>query len=195
MTYKCNIKFVKNSNFEKIIRYLPEFNLTKGPWIAGGAARLLWHREEIGDHDIDIFFANEDQWNKYIKTLEGLTSDNAFVTKNASTFNIKVEELTFKIQLIKKNWYKDYEDIFNSFDFTCCQFVTDGKNIIATEDAVNDCKKKIMRFNANTTREFDSRRAIKYSLYGFTPDKNILTQIIKLSNTNTLSSNWSQNEY
>lgn len=195
MTYTYITKPVINSNLRQIIDYLPQLDLQDGPWIAGGAARLAWHNIDLGDHDIDIFFANERQWEEYGKFCSKVDIENSFTTNNATTYQFKIKDLAFKLQLIKKDWYRDYESIFNNFDFTCCQFVTDGKNVITTENAINDTNKKILSYNNHTTRTLDTRRVIKYSFYGFIPDKHILKQIIELSHANNLAYNWGQNDY
>ena len=195
MTYTYATKPVINSNLLKILNHLPQHNLDSGPWIAGGAARLAWHNIDIGNHDIDVFFKNEQQWLAYSQFCNKFKIEDSIVTANASTHEIKIEGLKIKLQIIKKDWYEDYVSIFNNFDFNCCQFVTDGKTIVATEDAISDCSQKILRHNSHTKKDLDTRRIIKYLLYGFNPDKNILTRIIELNHSNELASNWEQNEY
>lgn len=196
MTYTYVTKPVINSNLLKIIGHLPPHNLELGPWIAGGAARLTWYNRNVGDHDIDVFFKNEQQWAEYSQFCSNkFTIEHSITTSNASTNEIKIDDFKIKLQIIKKDWYENYTGIFNNFDFTCCQFVTDGKTVVATEDAIADCSQEILRHNSYTKRELDTRRIIKYLLYGFKPDNNILTQIVKLNHSNELTSNWSQNEY
>lgn len=52
-----NISGIFNHSTER-----PKFNLEKGPWIAGGAARALFEASpHLGDSDIDVFFTCRDQ--------------------------------------------------------------------------------------------------------------------------------------
>lgn len=64
-------------------------NLETGPWIAGGAARLLFTRNFSPTHDIDVFFKDEEQ---FLSLKEQLSANKnyslAISTDNASTFMV-----------------------------------------------------------------------------------------------------------
>jgi len=195
MTYEYIHKKVTDPYINILLSKIPPLDLTNGPWIAGGSARLLWHNMPYISHDIDVFFANDTQYNNFVIALNKLNATISYESNNATTFDLPVSGVIFKVQLIKKEWCQNLFDIFNNFDFTCCQFATDGKTIVSTKDAIVDCQNKILRFNSRATKVLDSRRVIKYSFYGFTPDKNILKKIIALSNENTLSQGWGDAEY
>lgn len=195
MTYEYIHKKITDPYIDILLSKIPPLDLTTGPWIAGGSARLLWHNLPYISHDIDIFFANDTQYNMFLSALTTLNANISYASDNAITFDLITAGTMFKVQLIKKEWCQNLFDIFINFDFTCCQFATDGKTIVASKDAVLDCQNKTLRFNNLAKRELDSRRVIKYLFYGFTPDKGILKKIIALSNENTLSQGWGDAEY
>ena len=177
-------------------------DLEKGPWIAGGCARRLWFGQDWVKKDVDFFFSNKEDFNNAVKNVEKHSVDiprenesNSFGdgmlllrksnpkihTENASTYEINLKEfnnITVTLQLIKKNWHKDLLSLFENFDFTICQFATDGKTVIAPVYAEKDCNLKVLRQLESSKRRISVRRVIKYSMYGFEPSRDIMKDLV-----------------
>jgi hypothetical protein len=175
-------------------------NLENGPWIAGGCARRLWFGQEWIKRDVDFFFSNKEDFDNAVKTVEKYTSKTTqskpisdfgdimiaksspkIHTDNASTYEINLKEddnVAITLQLIRKNWHKDLLSLFENFDFTVCQFATDGKTIVAPSYAENDCNLKILRQVESSKRRLSARRVIKYAIYGFEPTRKIMKDLV-----------------
>lgn len=127
-------------------------------------------------------------------------SHHEFKTDNASSYRIKIkennEEITgsVKIQLIRRQYYKSVEDIWNDFDFTICNFATDGNIVIADQQAINDCNHKVIRMNSLSVRRTDLKRVMKYTAYGFNPDSEILKNLNQQYNDKTILDNWDEDD-
>jgi len=96
------------------------------------------------------------------------TSDNA-ITFSVTEFN-GIDTLTYKLQIITKTLYNHYTEVINTFDFTICQFLTDGKHIYTYQNAIDDCKSKHINMVTDSNRETTPIRILKYMAYGFTLD-------------------------
>lgn len=179
------------------------FDMEQGPWISGGAARRLWYNIPYDSHDIDIFFPNPEQWNnadrnldsyvnnestkgfvnkliKFIGFTDELSCTNSvFRSQNSTTYELLVDKRKIRVQIIKKYYGKTLEDIWQNFDFTVCKFATDGKTLVADQEALDHCEKKMIYLNKDASGLFDVKRVIKYSIYGFTPCEEICSEIIK----------------
>lgn len=121
----------------------------------------------------------------------------SFVSKNESVYNVfddRKDRSTFKklsfttsedtsswqkIQLIKKKYFASAEDVINGFDFGLAQFITDGNVILASNQALQDCKDNIIRINSIHTSPIPPNRIIKYASYGFNPDYKMLKTTVK----------------
>lgn len=185
----------------EIFKYLPPLNLQTGPWIAGGAA-LTWFQGNTVTSDIDIFFQDEDQWEafrlafienyRYTQQVNSdfeslylcdkpisISSDFGYSvvseTENALTMQIKGTQ----IQLIKK-FSKSITDVFDSFDFDVCKFATDGESFHPFDRALDDLSKKILHSEKFTPSLLS--RVMKYTTYGFIPDRHTL-ELIKINSS------------
>lgn len=87
-------------------------------------------------------------------------------------------EFRFKLQAIKKYFPTSVEELFGSFDFTVCQFATDGRMMVATKAAVEDCEANRMSMIPSTPRKISILRMAKYCAYGFTPDDSLMEHAI-----------------
>lgn len=162
-------------------------SLENGPWVAGGSARKVWQGKSWIKEDVDFFFRDEQQFQEF----NALLNSGKFVTKygydhatnNAVTSTVRhpsSNEL-FKIQAVKKNWHKSYRELVDGFDFHISQFVSDGKVVIGTENAIVDCNTKQFTWNKNSLSQLKPLRVLKYMAYGFDPDHDMLKKAIKLS--------------
>ena len=56
------------SALEHLIEILPKCNVD-GPWIAGGALHRTYRKLSLSDSDVDVFFKNKEQLDKYLFEL------------------------------------------------------------------------------------------------------------------------------
>ncbi len=195
-------KQIDSKSLTSIINLIGGCNIDTGPWIAGGTPRRLWYDEPWEGFDVDIFFPNFEAYhavklklekikNKskrfsitdllFGKAEEASSIKHPITTDNAITFKIElpIEKNTVSIQLIKLNWYDNVKELWDDFDLSVCKFVTDGKSIIADDDAIDGCDNKILRYNKTTIRPLIASRVLKYAKYGFDPDIDIMTKMIE----------------
>lgn len=190
---------VIDREFQTIVVPLCDFE--KGPWAAGGSVRKVWEDTYWQDGDIDIFCNSYHQFellsnrltSGYPKFIRTYQTDNAVTYKNIATPSLNTgldllhdPERTITVQLIRKKWYTDWVEVIDNFDFSACQFITDGSVIYASDQAVADCRTRILR---RPLKQYESDlvlvnplRIIKYAAYGFKPEyelfHNAVTELV-----------------
>jgi hypothetical protein len=147
----------------KALAELMNLNLYHGPWLAGGSVRKLKFGLDIGDSDWDFFFKSEFQYNKAIKIAKDYNLQTIFESEHAITYRLGFET----IQFIKRQFYNGVHDLLNDFDFSICQFATDGYDYVTGEHSIDDHKKQVLRMNDIGIRRGMISRIIKYRIYGF----------------------------
>ena len=194
---------VTDSKFKDILAKYVNCNLHGGAWVAGGSVRKLWFGLPWSDQDIDVFFANVEQFQMFADSMNTHTESTnatvpfsfdfnnvsllakpasaAYETTNAITYTLSDDTLSdklFKIQAIKRYFVQDIQELFSSFDFTVTQVVTDGNIIVPTREALDDCENHRLRMITDTTRQFSVLRMTKYTAYGFEPDDDLMKQAV-----------------
>jgi hypothetical protein len=135
-----------------------------GPWIAGGMGRQI----VLGENnfaDIDVWFKNSQDYENCANRLNlkfGNYMYETYASDNAITFTVG----DFKVQLIRRSYYKSVEDVFANFDFTCCQIAVD-RNLNTYGPGIEDAKNYVLKLNKLDLRGFLARYA-KYVGYGYT---------------------------
>lgn len=162
-------------------------SLEHGPWIAGGAALKWYTRRAVGLSDIDVFFKSNSQLEQVLSFIKSsgrffvrYESDNA-ITIDYRSLNDK-EEYSWDIQLIKKRYYDDPEELIKSFDVTVSQIATDGKTWITGPKTKDHIKNKVLEFShvqSNT-----ARRLVKYWTYGYQPTSETINYVLNNSGEN-----------
>jgi len=166
-----------NSRLEKITPYLP-----KDAWIAGGFLRsVIGGEDELGG-DIDFFFHTEEAFNKTLDLIKYPTSvpgaDKVFNYYNIPAYDsinklriVDCESLaSFRpnIQLVRLYWFDSPEHVIDSFDFTVCQFITDGKTLWFGPHSFEDVKTKTLRHHRETGDAIAVlNRILKYQNKGY----------------------------
>ena len=146
----------------------------QGPWIAGGMGRQL----VLGENnfaDIDVWFNNTTSYEHCSRRLNNAFGNymyETYTSDNAITYTIG----DFKVQLIRRSYYKSIADVFANFDFTCCQIAVD-KNLKTYGPGIEDAKNHILKINKLDRRGFLARYA-KYVGYGYTMPNNEFLDII-----------------
>ena len=167
-------------------------NMELGPWIAGGAGLRWYQGLTTGSSDIDVWFRNRIQFEQVFNTLTSYVKHFALVckTENAVTlrFTIPAEDKStdqpypdyFDIQLISKKFFSSPEDIINYFDFTICQVVTDGDQVMIGPRTHYDIKHKILRFNGDVNSTLAVRRFTKYLCRGYRPVDGMVAEMMAI---------------
>lgn len=132
-------------------------------FIAGGAARLWYEGREVGQHDIDVYFANQEDWLNCFDKMDKKHT-RTFTSANAVTFDVQKK---YKIQLIRTQYNSDPHKIIENFDISVCQIATDGERWYMGKNFTYDLKNHILRFESVTPKFL--KRYIKYQAYGFEP--------------------------
>ena len=147
---------------------VPTPNLFSGPWIAGGAVRRLMLGQDLIDADIDVFRSTDSKRDAYLSELDkvGLSK---FVTEMATTYKMKHGDDIQKVQVITGRLHNTVETLLDDFDFTVCQFATDGNYIVYLNTAKDDLENGILRKSENARKNNPGilKRFIKYANYGY----------------------------
>lgn len=165
----------------KVIKQLSDWgirlSLDKGPYLAGGAVRELVLNGVPRDYD--VFFFDEEQYKNVrniIKCIEGIEE----LHKNQHNVSYRYQK--YKIQLILLNYYKSSKDLLESFDFSLCQLVTDGKALHLGDYTLWDIARKRLVVETISYGVSSIRRMLKYTRGGYTlcggSIQNLLEQIV-----------------
>lgn len=137
-------------------------DISKGPWVAGGAARSMIDGSIY--RDIDVFFPNMSVYHRHRKDR----SNNYF------------QKFSDKVQYVTDTFYESVEVLISSMDITVCSFVTDGYVVMGSEQAWDDLKNKRLCFNGKVSDQTRSPSRIrKYCYYGFVPDDDTVIESFK----------------
>lgn len=158
------------------IKLLEMINLSKyNAYVAGGAALRWYQGLPAKSHDIDIWF--ESQIDMRLMSSEFSPRYSLrYSSDNAETFEITVDNNTYRVQLIKPKKQQTIQEIIESFDITVTQVATNGTHWWIGKNFAQDLKHRRLRFNKLSA--ISSKRLIKYWAYGFEPDSSTLQSII-----------------
>jgi len=133
----------------------------QGPWVCGGAARRLYF-EEVLTNDVDVFFANQVQFDETERWIvqEGGVLYHAAKCNDTYTFN------GLLVQLVK-SYFSSVDDVLRSFDFRMCMFGCNGEQITHEDLAVDDVKNKHLILNKAKLPLYTLARITKYGEQGF----------------------------
>ena len=176
-------RHILNEVGNKVATYF-ELDMMHGPWLAGGSLRKLCINQSINYSDWDIFFKDDKQFkNAVFKVKNDPSSVLIYESKNALTYtfepyNDSVNYYPLHVQLINRKFYQSVEDLLNDFDFTICQYASDGLTIQLGKTSYIDEKHKILNSNIQCfDRPGFVKRLIKYIVYGYTPTPELLKMI------------------
>lgn len=201
-------KTITDEKYKRLIRkYITKCDFNTGAWIAGGSVRKVWFDLPWEHQDIDLFFANETQFEQMKQHLTKTVPTDAtvefnldlnlgggmnliaqkanlteFETGNAVTYTVytdkEFDHQMYKIQAIKRYFPSNIKELFQSFDFTVTQFATDGNVMVTTRQALKDCEDKRLQMIEGTTRPVNGLRTIKYTAYGFEPVDELMRELV-----------------
>jgi hypothetical protein len=213
-------KSITDHKFKTVIDAVGTFNISQGPWIAGGCVRKLWQGIEWREEDIDLFFSNKDQFDRFIATTKPKKSFiNPFnnvhslpnpktgkcgfhiqhESDNAKTFTVEVDGTngnnSFKVQAICRWFPESSEVLINDFDWTVCQFISDSRHMWATPAAIEGINSNQIILSPSSTREIKALRLIKYLAYGFVADDEMVLNMMKRLEDNPIKDNELSDDY
>jgi hypothetical protein len=145
-----------------------DLNMAEGPWVAGGAIRRTLVGGGVGASDIDVFFSSPEQLAKCRLALEAKGAKQKRETDHNVEYVLKIGDSDQRVQFIRVNFYPDAEAVIDSFDFTICQFATDGKEVVCGPYSLWDLARKRLVVHKITFAVASMRRVLKYSRQGFT---------------------------
>jgi len=167
---------IKDSELFRVLRQLPKMS-PQGPWVAGGAVWRTINNEPLDKCDIDIFFQSEKQFEESVLKMASLPFVNNVVKEIKNRWNTiykchvhekKTFDKTYDVQFINMNFHPNIESLFESFDFTVCQFGYDGENLHCGLSSLEDlAAKRIRIYNSNKLKAL-FKHLHKYLSNGFT---------------------------
>lgn len=149
----------------KLLESVPNFS-GRG-WLVGGALRRAISNRPI-DSDLDFVFKSEADKNSFHADLEGegfIQSAATGIKSNTNWTHPKLEKIP--LQSIHHRYYDDVTAIFDSFDFTICQFAYADNTLYCGEMALYDLAMKRLVVNKISYPTASLRRIIKYSKQDF----------------------------
>ncbi|RYD39676.1 MAG: hypothetical protein EOP83_36415 [Verrucomicrobiaceae bacterium] len=155
--------------------------------MAGGAARAVFEGQELrAPSDVDYFSPCLEAANLVTSVAKRFTTVKKDETGNNKTITLLAEFKTpwqiqkpvpFKFQIIRSGYYENIGELFRSFDFTICQFATDGHHVIYTEQAERDLASKTLSYEPDYPIGHSRvERLLKYVNRGFTPAPGVLSK-------------------
>ena len=163
------------SVLEHLIEILPKCN-EDGPWIAGGALHRTYRKLPLSDSDVDVFFKNKEQLDKYLLELNSnalksgkYSVKNYIVSEWHHTMVVSYMEHDWKIQCVSFKYFDTIEDLFRSFDINVCCIAYDGTNVVYEHNALNEINNNLIHFNANSINypSVTLKRLVKYVKMGY----------------------------
>lgn len=137
-----------------------------GVYLAGGAVRTLLTNEPVVD--FDLFFDSEESANaieQFLHAQKGAVETYRCPAGQLITIQVRM----FKIQLIKKTYHPNIDDLLDRFDFTICKFGLDFGTGLMTYSARDeeDLFNKILRVNNLQFPVASMHRVQKYIAKGY----------------------------
>ena len=186
------LKKILNINFENnevlyMIRHLKSlginFDIEKGPWVAGGSVAKMILNKSLNDSDIDLFFNNSSDTQETYRMIHK-HYNNSYVSKNCIGVIVPMGDKNINVQFISGFSYSSLYGLLGNFDFTVSQFVTDGSNIAFNMKSLYDLQNKILSIN-NIRQNSDAlNRFYKYIFKGYTPTPDTLKQFYDIIKNN-----------
>lgn len=138
-------------------------SLEDGPWLAGGAVREYITNSIV--KDFDFFFKNQEQFDNFKTHLFNIGYEVKY--ENEHNITMFCAETKYLIQLIKIKFFDTAEEVLDSFDFTICQFLTDGKKIMYPPFSMIDLFRKRLVVHKINYGVSTLKRIIKYTKKGY----------------------------
>lgn len=186
-TIKINFKAFVEQYFDtneiqlfEVLNKLPDFANYEKIWLGGGAIRRAIQGEKKIVSDLDFFF--DDLNSQDAQEFEQKILQLGF-KKESETAHVKnFYDGQLELQFVKINTYENVDQLLDSFDFTICQFVTDGNLLYTTPQAILDLGQKRLNIHKISYPVSSMRRIIKYCKQGFYACEGTLINFLKSVN-------------
>lgn len=162
---------------DKALIKLLDLDINNGPWLAGGAVLSWYNNNPVGLGDFDLFFKDLKQFDEMFGRLMRNHATIIYTSENALTLHLTIDDDVKRLQLIRKRYFNSAEEILSSFDFTICQLATDGYSVVSANKTHEHIKDKRIVLTGPPSRSV-IKRIIKYTSYGYTPDKELIQSIL-----------------
>jgi hypothetical protein len=110
-------------------------------------------------------------------------TDNAMTFKMSGFNDIVMPGQYIDIQFISRSFPKNVSELVSDFDWTVCQFVSDGVTMWASPEAVRDLELRQLQLITDTTRPITLKRIVKYLSYGFDANDDIMMKMMEFLTT------------
>ena len=183
MSYVSEKKALKELLSEGVLQILKDAEAI----IAGGAITSLFTNKDV--NDIDVYFRSEEQLFRTVAAIYGRDdyTDYAELDQFEMVYNGRSQRtLMFQneeqdVQFMTFKWFDSVEDVFNTFDFTCCMAAYDcstGEFVFHPEFMQHNSQ-RYLKFNPGTAYPIMSLlRVDKYRDKGYTISKTEMLRII-----------------
>lgn len=174
------------ARFQEVVAGIQPLHFVAGPWLAGGSIRRLFDGNE-GESDFDLFFQSEEQLKSFQASLKTPWRTTKVLWENEQNITIEVtlcptvdvpQSKPFKLQLIKFYFYSP-EAVIDWFDYTNCQFITDGNTLMVGEYTLYDIGRKQLRLHNIHHAASTVRRMLKYARQGYTVCDGTINEILR----------------
>lgn len=153
---------------------------TEGPWLAGGALRRLLLGEDPLASDLDFFFRDAGQAREFQEQLRKSPGvEKVAGGEFAVTYSKPHARRSLKVQAITLRNYSSAADVCDSFDFTICQFATDGTTLTVGDYSLWDLARKRLTVHRISYASSSVRRLLKYASQGFTVCQGAAADLLK----------------
>jgi len=182
----ANFYGLQETDLTRVLRIIGlQFDIKRGPVLAGGAIIRWFNKEEEADFDIYCFSQKQEE-----KILKILMKKYKLLKVSNYVYTFKV--LWYTVQIVQYSFHKgnNVKQVFSKFDFTVCKVATDGKKIVYKQNWVSDVVNKKLKIKHIKTAEDTLRRIIKYTSRGYTMSyKQKLEFLTKVRHSDILLSN------
>lgn len=151
----------------------------RGPWIAGGACLRWYQGLSVGENDIDIFCSSAEQVQQVIDNIKSYGRfSTKFESDNAITlsYHDKEGKKYWTLQIIKRRYFKNMQDVLDSFDISVCQIATGGQEWKMGKNTARDIREMNLRMRMPLQPDATKRLA-KYWTYGYRPVPGLLEAV------------------
>jgi hypothetical protein len=106
-------------------------------------------------HDIDFFFRDAEQLERHKRVMNSIPYCYHVVGETKNKYNTtyqfhicdKEYNKTIAVQFVSFRFWSRIEELLDGFDFTACQFGFDGERIVVGDTALEDVRRRVIRFN------------------------------------------------
>lgn len=184
--YPSELKKLKTFLTEDVWQLFEE----AGVIIAGGAITSIFTNSDV--NDIDVYFRSEKQLVNTVASIYGddILSDNLFdIAEGYSmiyngysqrTLMFKNMDTDQEVQFMTFKYFKDADEIFDTFDYTCCMGAYDFKagGFVLHKDFLKHNAQKYLKFHPGTAYPIMSlMRVDKYRQKGYDISKSELLRV------------------